>query len=203
MNRRDFLTAGALGTAALGVGGYALANRDELAMARPGEPVARRVRGIQGRRAPDLDVATWFNLPAGATGVDLDDARYKDKVVYLYFFQSWCPGCHKSGFPTLQSVSSHFAKADDVAFAAVQTVFEGFGTNTADKARSIQKRYKLDMPVGHDAGKGDSGSRVMRRYRSGGTPWTVIVDKSRIVRFNAFHIRPKSAIAFMERLRRG
>ncbi len=204
MKRRDFLTAGAVGAAGLGLGSYALADTPLGLLGDPddlADVTARRVRGIRGRRAPDLAVDTWFNLPRGSKSIDLGD--YANKVVYLYFFQSWCPGCHKSGFPTLQKVSRHFANTPDVRFAAIQTVFEGFGSNTADKARAIQKRYKLDMPVGHDAGKDDRGSRVMRKYRSGGTPWTVIVDKSRVVRFNAFHIRPQSAISLMEKLRRG
>ena len=36
-------------------------------------------------------------------------ADFRGKVVYLYFFQSWCPGCHRHGFPTLQAMSKHFA----------------------------------------------------------------------------------------------
>lgn len=53
--------------------------------------------GILGQRAPEWDVRQWFNLPDGKDTVDLGD--YKGKVVYLYCFQSWCPGCHSSGFP--------------------------------------------------------------------------------------------------------
>jgi thiol-disulfide isomerase/thioredoxin len=31
----------------------------------------------------------------------------------------------------------------------------------------------------------------MRRYRSGGTPWTVIIDKKGVVRFNGFRVQVK------------
>lgn len=194
MDRRDFLRTSSLSALALGAG------QQFVAPTAHAGPAHMRVRGITGRRAPDLDVKTWFNLPPGKRSVDLSD--FDQKVLYLYFFQSWCPGCHRSGFPTLQKVSKHFAGARDVGFVAVQTVFEGFGTNTAERAREIQRRYQLQMPVGHDAGVGERGSHVMRRYRSGGTPWTVIVDRSRVVRFNAFHIRPAAAIAQINALRR-
>lgn len=225
MQRRDFLMTGGIGLAMAGAGGLVLANQTQpvgsSAVAAPDvggypgpaigaphgagpppvqAPTVARSRGILGKKAPNLDVATWFRLPKGKRSVDLAD--FKGDVLYLYFFQSWCPGCHKSGFPTLKSVSTHFAKTPGVSFAAVQTVFEGFGTNTAAKAKAMAERYDLKLPVGHDAGSNDSGSRVMRRYRSGGTPWTVIVDKSGIVRFNAFHIRPKSAISLIDGLRR-
>ena len=193
MDRRDFLRTSSLAALAAGVGDLSASPQ-----ARAERP-DMRVRGIVGRRAPDLDVTTWFNLPAGKRSVDLSD--YSQKVVYLYFFQSWCPGCHRSGFPTLQKVSKHFTNIADVGFMAIQTVFEGFGTNTAKRAKELQRRYGLNMPVGHDAGVGERGSTVMRRYRSGGTPWTVIIDRERVVRFNAFHIRPKTAIAQINRLR--
>ena len=81
--------------------------------------------GILGEEAPDWAVPTWFNLSAPREAVSLAD--YAGKVVYLYCFQAWCPGCHSSGFPSLVSATDMFSRAEDVAFVAVQTVFEGLG----------------------------------------------------------------------------
>ena len=92
--------------------------------------------GIKGKSAPHLKVDEWVSLPKGQkTGPKLDDL--KGKVIYLYCFQSWCPGCHSSGFPTLQKVIKEFGDDPDVAILTVQTVFEGFGTNTTDAAKKI------------------------------------------------------------------
>jgi thiol-disulfide isomerase/thioredoxin len=146
-------------------------------------------RGIQGQKAPALDVSHWFNLPQGTDRVDVGDLR--GKVVYLYFFQSWCPGCHKRGFPTLATLSKRFKGDKDVAFVAIQTVFEGYDTNTVRKAKTTADRYGLTCPVGHDGGEDGKRSSLMRRYRSGGTPWVVVIDKLGVVRFNSFHIDPK------------
>lgn len=55
--------------------------------------------GIEGERAPAWGVASWFNLPDDKTRLDIQD--FEDQVVYLYCFQSWCPGCHSRGFPAL------------------------------------------------------------------------------------------------------
>ena len=124
-------------------------------------------------------------------------------MIYLYCFQSWCPGCHSHGFPTLREVREHFldAGADDVAFVAVQTVFEGHRTNTATKAKSTVAGFELDIPTGHDPGAGGRRPSLMRGYRTGGTPWTILIDKRGVVRFNGFRIRPDKAIAAIEKLR--
>ena len=40
----------------------------------------------------------------------------------------------------------------------------------------------------------------MKRYRSGGTPWVVIIDRKGVVRFNNFHNSPKKSIALIDSL---
>ena len=103
-------------------------------------------RGIVGRQAPSWRVDQWFNLPDGQESIDIAD--YRGRVVYLYGFQSWCPGCHSHGFPTLQDLIKRFDGADDVAFVAVQTTFEGFHTNTADNAlKTAEQEYLLTLLV--------------------------------------------------------
>jgi hypothetical protein len=60
----------------------------------------------------------------------------------------------------------------------VQTVFEGFGSNSEDKLRKNQLKYDLKIPMAHAPGNPQTHSipEIMRKYRSGGTPWTVIID---------------------------
>lgn len=156
--------------------------------------------GILDKTAPAWPVDQWFNLPAGRTSIDVGD--YRGKVVYLYGFQSWCPGCHAYGFPTLQELIKRFKDDDDVAFVAIQTTFEGFNTNTPDKALATAQRYGLSIPVGHSGSNGNP-SRLMRDYRGGGTPWTVIIDRNGVVRFNDFHITPDQAERLINVLRTG
>ena len=143
-------------------------------------------------------VSQWLNLPEGVELVERSD--YQGKVLYLYFFQSWCPGCHSSGFPTLKAVSESFAGQTDVAFVAIQSAFEGASANTFEKAGEVVEKYQLTMPVGH-AGNGKGPPDIMRDYRTGGTPWTVIIDKEGRVRFNDFHIQPADAATLIQNLR--
>lgn len=150
--------------------------------------VEAQQQGILGKQAPQWDVIQWFQLPAGTNVIEVGD--FKGKVLYLYCFQSWCPGCHSSGFPTLKTLAGRYGEDEKVAFVAIQTVFEGYQTNTPKGGFECVKRYDLDIPFGHSGGPGQA-STVMRRYRTGGTPWTVIIDAKGTVRYNGFHINPE------------
>lgn len=158
----------------------------------------RPVRGILNQKAPSFGVIQWRHLPKGKTTIDIDD--FKGKVLYLYGFQSWCPGCISHGFPTLQKLTKRFEGVDDVAFVAVQAVFEGFSTNTPDAAWRTAKRFGLSIPVGHDGSNGKR-SVLMGRFRTGGTPWSVIIDKNGVVRFNDFFIEADDASKMINQLR--
>ncbi len=162
------------------------------------ESVAPQPRlGILGRPAPSLQIDRWYNLPVGKTSINVTD--YRGKVLYLYGFQSWCPGCHRHGFPTLAQVIEHYENNDNLAFIAVQTAFEGFSSNTPERAKQTADRYGLIIPVGH-SGLPRQPSPVMRSYRTGGTPWVVIIDRAGTVRFNDFHLQPDIAVAIIDRL---
>ena len=163
------------------------------------DPSRAGVRGIEGRTAPDWDVTQWINLNPESNKIDVGD--FDGKVVYLYCFQSWCPGCHSSGFPTLKAVQQAFKDDEGVAFVAVQTTFEGFAHNTFEQAKEVAKKYGLDIPIGH-SGTPEKRSTIMTRYRTGGTPWTILIDPDGVVRYNDFHIRPQQAIDLVNRLKR-
>ncbi len=157
-----------------------------------------RYTGILNQKAPSLEVNQWHQLPKGKK--DLDIADFKGKVVYLFCFQAWCPGCHSHGFPTLLKVMKHFEDDPDVVFIAVQTTFEGYSSNGFKQAKETARRYKLDIPVGQ-SGTRKKYSKVMLNYNTGGTPWAVIIDKDGIVRFNHFSILPEDAIRIIEILK--
>ena len=137
--------------------------------------------GILNQPAPDWGVGQWFQLPEGKKSLDVID--FKGKVLYLYCFQNWCPGCHSHGFPLLKKLTKHYQGSDSVAFVAIQTTFEGFFTNTFEGAQKIAHRYGLKIPVGQ-SGSDKQHSRLMRDYRTGRTPWSIVIDKKGIVRFN-------------------
>ena len=106
------------------------------------------------------------------------------------------------GFPTLQKLTQAFKNVDQVKFFAVQTVFEGYNYNSQDKLRKNQLEWDLKIPMAHAAGNPQTHEipEIMRKYRSGGTPWKVIISPEGKVIFNQFHIKPSQAIALIERM---
>ena len=160
------------------------------------DAAARRL-GILYQPEPSWGVSEWFQLPAGKSKLDIDD--FRGNVIYLYCFQNWCPGCHSHGFPLLQTLTRHYKNNNSVKFVAVQTTFEGFFTNTFEGAQKIAQRYNLEIPIGQSGSSGQL-SQLMINYRTGGTPWSIVIDKKGIVQFNDFHISEADAIKLMDGL---
>jgi len=106
------------------------------------------------------------------------------------------------GFPTLQKLTQAFKDDDQVTFLAVQTVFEGYGFNSDDKLRKNQLKWDLKIPMAHASGNPHTHEvpEIMRNYRSGGTPWAVIINQQGTVIYNHFHIEAEQATAVIIQL---
>lgn len=144
--------------------------------------------GILDHPAPELEVDYWLDRDGKPTTFTIGASR--GKWIYLKCFQNWCPGCHNYGFPTLKKVADAFDGDDRVSVAAIQTVFEGFASNTREAVRELQLRYELPIPMGHDPGSpdGESLPSTMLSYRTGGTPWVIIIEPGGTVAYNDYHI---------------
>lgn len=153
--------------------------------------------GIRQFSAPEIRLDYWID--AKGKPAEFSVQEQKGKWVFLKFFQNWCPGCHKSGFPTLKKFADEFHQHPGVAIAGVQTVFEGFGVNTQSAVRELQLRYDLPVIMGHDPGTKATQNHplTMINYRSGGTPWLVLVAPDGTVVFNDFHADPDLLIEFV------
>ena len=70
--------------------------------------------------------------------------------------------------------------------------------NTVEAARDSLTRHGLDdIALGHDSGHPPT---IMADYRTGGTPWTVLIDPDRRVLANEFQIDANAAIEGITRL---
>ena len=164
---------------------------------------AQKTRGIQGYKAPELAVSHWID-GEGKAREPFSVVAHKGKWLYLKCFQEWCPACHSIGFPNLQKLVTAFPNNDVIVPAVIQTTFEGFSTNTVDALRKNQLRYDLNLPFGHDPGDGNlpHGShnrypKTMAAYRTGGTPWVILINPQGVVVFNDFHINIDNLINYL------
>ncbi|PHS10118.1 MAG: thiol-disulfide isomerase [Kordia sp.] len=151
-------------------------------------------------KAPEFNVKNWINAEGKkTTEIKLSDYKGKFKVVYC--FQHWCPGCHSKGLPDLKKMVTALEGNDKVVFLAIQTVFEGHHANTYDKIIETQKKYELKIPFGHDAGDdGNSRSNIMTNYKTGGTPWFILIDQKDNIIFADFHLNVEGAIEAIKSL---
>jgi len=152
------------------------------------EPIARK--------APELRVGQWVDENGNKLEHPLKLSDFSGRFKIIYCFQHWCPGCHTLGFPSLKKLVDEFKENDNLAFLAVQTVFEGNHENTYAKILETQKKYDLKIPFGHDPGQGTS--TIMTDYRTGGTPWFIFIDKEDNIVYTDFHINVDGVIKYLK-----
>ncbi|MFT6302797.1 MAG: thiol-disulfide isomerase/thioredoxin [Pseudomonadales bacterium] len=185
LDRRRFLQLVAVGGVSVVAG---LLSKSVMSQATP---------GIEGYKAPELTMDYWID-GEGKRG-QFSVLESKGKWVFLKCFQNWCPGCHSSGFPTLKAFSAEFFGHPKVAIAGIQTVFEGFTSNTQDAVRELQLRYDLPITMGHDPGDRETHEvpTTMRNYRTGGTPWLILINPAGVVVYNGFHVDARKLIDYV------
>lgn len=155
--------------------------------------------------APELRVPYWIN-GEGKKMNAFTLSSQKGKWVFLKCFQNWCPGCHSHGFPTLQKLVETFGvEHEEIAFAAIQTTFEGHHTNNKAALRSLQLRYKTPIPYGHDEGNSSlkrSDPRhfpnTMLDYQTRGTPWLIVITPDRQISYSNHHINTDALIDYLQ-----
>lgn len=195
IGRRNALkkSARVMGLAALSNGGMSSMATASVGLGAPDDSKY----GIRGLEAPELDIEYWIDADGDRSKFSIADSR--GKWIVLKCFQNWCPGCHASGFPFLQAFAKEFHDNPEVAIVAIQTVFEGFTTNTQDAVRELQLEYELPITMGHDPGDPDGLkiSDTMLKYRTGGTPWIILIDPDGMVAFNDFRVNTGKLIEFI------
>lgn len=151
--------------------------------------------GIAGLPAPPLENIRWIDENGDERG-PLTLAELGQGFKILYFFQDWCAGCHAHGFPTFVRLAEDLRETS-IGLAAIQTVFEGSQVNTFDRLRENQRRYGVRVPFGHavaDLASADAVPAVMQAYRSGGTPWFVVIAPDGHVVYDGFRLDAKSLV---------
>ncbi len=100
----------------------------------------------------------------------------------------------------MQEIASVYADDPEVAVVTIQTTFEGFGVNSGQVLNEIAEKYDLTIPVGHNGWQGKP-SPLMFEYQARGTPWVVIIDKSGMIRFSNFFLKPAKSRIMIEELK--
>lgn len=137
---------------------------------------------IEPINPPDWQVSEWINGNPGSI------AKNHDKLIIIEFFQMWCPGCNEFSIPLMQRWNDRYGKRSDVLLFSIHTVFEGHDVQTTERLREFVRGKGIRHPVGIDAYDSDDPITpvTMKRYRTGGTPHIVIIDKNSKLVFSHF-----------------
>ena len=146
----------------------------------------------QPRPAVELQVEHWIDGEGNsATPLRLADLGQGYKVIYC--FQHWCPGCHSYGFPALKRLVETL-EGRGFGFAVIQTAFEGAHTNTPARLKENQMKYGLRIPFGHDH-REHARPITMDTYRTGGTPWFLVINPEGQLVFSNFRLDAEALIS--------
>jgi len=164
MNRRQVgWLAAAIASIAL-VAGFALASRHFSATGT-------------GASAEALFAQTFNDLD----GRPIEMARWKDQIVVVNFWATWCPPCVEE-MPDLQRVHDQYA---DRGVTVV-----GLGIDSPAALKRFRDQHGLTLPL---LAAGASGGELGRALGnpSGALPYTILVDrKGRIVQARLGQVRP-------------
>lgn len=135
---------------------------------------SRPVFASIGQSAPELAVQEWVR----GEPTTLDELQ--GKVVLLDIFQIICPGCH-AAHPEIVRMQERYAdRGFEVLGLAV--AFEYESVQTSKHIRDYVRRKAYPYSVAIDEGL----TKTFRRYRSRGTPYTVLIDRKGRIRYLDF-----------------
>ena len=124
---------------------------------------------MQGKPAPELQVARWVN------GKAVKLADLKGKVVVLDFWGQWCGPCVASIPHNNELQKKHRNKG--LVILAVHTPQSAEGLDSFVKQRGIKYAVALDASAGGDKGK--TGSR----YQVDSYPDYYLIDRKGVLRY--------------------
>ncbi len=101
-------------------------------------------------------------------------ADYKDRVLVLTFWATWCGPC-KAEFPYFQRAYNKFKDNPAVAFLAVNS---SWSSETPAKAKTFLMENKYTIPAAFD-----EDAKVTQRFGVTGIPTTFLIDKTGKIQF--------------------
>jgi thiol-disulfide isomerase/thioredoxin len=123
---------------------------------------------LMSERAPSVD---WVDL----TGKKVTLADFKNKIIVLNFWATWCENCIAS-FPFLEKLTRKYAENQDIVFLFVNT-----WENVNDKRKSVEdfimgSPYKFRILL-------DNHDQVIDDFNTNSIFSKIIIDKSGNIRF--------------------
>lgn len=131
----------------------------------------------ESKTAPELSVSSWLN-----TNKPMSLLKLRGKVILLEAFQMLCPACVFRSLPQA-SVFAELFRGEDFQLIGLHSVFEHHDVMTKEALEVFIHEYNLKFPIAIDKpSSGEAIPQTMKAYNMGGTPTTILIDKSGKIR---------------------
>lgn len=107
-------------------------------------------------------------VPAQADGAEKSLGEFRNKVLVVNFWATWCEPCVKE-MPELSAMQTELA--------AKKVSFIGIGIDSPDALAEFAQKYKITYPL-FVAGMTGTQLSAQLGNKAGGLPFTVILNKS-------------------------
>ncbi len=102
-----------------------------------------------------------------------------------------------------KELEKRFAKSKDVVLLHLHTVWEAENVNTPERGHKEMQNHGIKVPVAYDGHvDGARTSIFMHTFGTGGTPWSVVIDKKGKVRFNEVTPKAGQLVKLIKKLQR-
>ena len=100
---------------------------------------------------------------------------YKNKIVILDFFATWCPPCKKS-IPHLNTLKKDFKGKLEIIGLDIGN--RDGSINSKAKLKQFVKKYKISYPITRGNANNEIFNGLIGLNRSGAIPFMVVFDKN-------------------------
>lgn len=126
---------------------------------------------LTGTQAPNFSA---FTLDGG----DMSLADYRDKVVLVNIWATWCAPCREE-MPSMQRLYDEFADTDFEILAVSVDALVGESDASGNPGGNLQAfadEYDLTFPIVHDP-----AGNIQRIYQTTGVPETFLIGRDGII----------------------
>ena len=118
-----------------------------------------------------LFVSTLPTVPAQADGSEKSLGGFRNKVLVVNFWATWCGPCVKE-MPELSAMQTELADR--------KISFIGIGIDSPDALAEFAQKYKISYPL-FVAGMAGTQLSTELGNKAGGLPFTVLINKAGVV----------------------
>ncbi|SFO32444.1 Peroxiredoxin [Chitinophaga sp. YR627] len=144
------------------------------------------MQGYSNTGYKQTPIDTLLDIPAphfkmlDTEGKIVSLADFKNKVLIVYFWSTWCYYCHKD-FPMVNKVVKQYANDTSVAFLFVDTREKSAQYKELVQKDMLKNNYNFHV-VFDEKGKDSIQNKYYTEFGTIGIPTRFVIDRNRVIR---------------------